>query len=450
MSGAAVIFIDDDPAMRRAAEQWFSLAGLETEVFSSAPVALNRLDAGFAGVVVSDVRMPGFDGIDVLRTVRAVDPEIPVILLTGHGDIALAVEAMREGAHDFLEKPFDPDRVLDRVKRALKLRRLVLENRRLRQHVDGERPLEERLIGQAPSMVRLRGEIAAVAPTDASVLIVGATGTGKEVVARALHDLSPRASKPFVAINTAALPETMAEAELFGFEKGAFTGANERRAGLLVHAAGGTVFLDELSAMAMPLQAKVLRAIENREVTPIGSNTPVTLDIRVVAATNEPPERAVAEGRLRADLLYRLDVLRLELPSLGERGADIPLLFERFVGEAALRHGRPVPDIDPAFVATLGARAFPGNVRELRNLAERFLLTRGAAFPEKALAGASGGSLKARLDAFEKAEIEAALKRHQGNVGAVLDELDLPRRTLNEKMVRLGIRRAETESGEPV
>jgi two-component system C4-dicarboxylate transport response regulator DctD len=275
-----VLVIDDDPAMRAGLRQWMRLAGFEPVEASDAETALARIDAGFPGCIVSDVLLPGLSGVELLRKVKEIDADLPVILLTGHGDVSMAVEAMRFGAADFIEKPFDPDVLAAVVRRSAEHRRLVLENRALSRRLEDMAGLEARLLGECAEMRKLRAEISHYAATDASVMIVGETGTGKEVIARALAELSPRADAPFVALNCAALPETMVEAELFGHEAGAFTGAERARAGRIEQADGGVLFLDEISAMPMALQPKLLRVLQEREVDRIGGRGPTRVDIR--------------------------------------------------------------------------------------------------------------------------------------------------------------------------
>jgi len=450
-----VLLVDDEPAMRAATAQWLELDGYVVTTQDNAETALARINAEFDGVVVSDVKMPRMDGLDFLRHLQAIDPTLPVVLVTGHGDVAMAVEAMRQGAYDFIEKPFAPERLLDIVQRACEKRRLVLENRSLRRQIDAGTDLERRMIGNAPAIRRLRHEIADIADTPASVLIEGATGTGKEVVARALHDMSRRQRARFVAVNCAAIPENVFESELFGHEAGAFTGAQKRRIGKLEHADGGTLFLDEVASMPMQLQAKVLRALQEREIVRLGANDPVALDIRIVAASNEDLDAAVQAGRFRADLYYRLNVVSLRLPALKERNGDMALLFDYFAQEAARIYERPAPALSANGLALLHAHEWPGNVRELKNVAERYVLSSlpvddrlpqmlGSA-PGHSIDTGSGQdhTLTALTQDFERRILEASLRRHQGNIQAVMDELGLPRRTLNQKMANHGLERRD-------
>lgn len=369
-----VLLIDDDPHLRQALSQTLDLAGLKVASLGDAKGVADALDPDWPGVVVSDIRMPGIDGLELLRQLHARDPQLPVLLITGHGDVPLAVQAMRAGAYDFLEKPFASDDLLDSVRRALDLRRLVLENRSLRLALSDRQQLSARIIGQSAASQRLRDQVGALAATQADVLILGETGAGKEVVARALHDLSSRRDGPFVAINAGALAESVVESELFGHEQGAFTGATKRRIGKFEYANGGTLFLDEIESMSPDVQVKLLRLLQERVVERLGANQLIPLDIRIIAATKEDLRQAADQGRFRADLYYRLNVASLRIPPLRERGEDILLLFRHFAEAASARHGGQPRPLDAGQRATLLAHNWPGNVRELQNAAERFAL----------------------------------------------------------------------------
>jgi len=437
-----VIFIEDDELVRRASVQSLQLAGLSVRGFGSveaAQSALDALDDEFVGVIVSDIRLPGASGLDLLAQCRESTPDLPVILVTGHGDISMAVQAMRDGAYDFVEKPFAAERLIDTVRRALERRRLVLENVALRKELAARDALVPRIIGRSDAIGEVRRLIANVAPTDASVLIVGDTGTGKELVARSLHELSPRGAKPFVAVNCGALPESMFESEMFGYEPGAFTGAAKRRIGKLEYASGGTVFLDEIESMPPALQVKLLRVLQEGVLERLGSNHPVQVDVRVVAAAKGDMQALVASGVFRRDLLYRLNVVTIGLPALIERREDIVPLLEHFVLDAAVRYERPAPILTPRQRADFMARDWPGNVRELRNVADRLVL--GIERGSDGLVGetAPARSLKERVEQFERAAIAEALEQHGGSVSAAADELQIGKATLYEKIKRYGL-----------
>ena len=432
--------VDDDDDLRHALAQGLELEGLSVSVYDSAESVLDHIGRDGYGVMVTDIRMPGDDGMTLLKKVLAIDATYPVILITGHGDIQLAVEAMRGGAYDFIEKPFPVSRLSTVIERALEKRRLVLENRSLRNELDQRHDLTQRLVGRSAQIVRLRGQIAAVADADADVLIVGETGAGKEVVARALHDYGPRAKGNFVAINCAALPADIFESELFGHEPGAFTGAQKQRIGKLEHAHGGTIFLDEIESMPLDLQAKLLRAIEQRTIERLGSNRIIPLDVRFVAATKFDLEREGAKGTFRSDLYYRLNVITLTIPPLRERKDDIPLLFFHLARDARARYRREIPEIDHHLESELIAHDWPGNVRELRNYAERFVLGMWHGFDAEAPRGAGQDpTLSERVAAFEKAAIEAELARHGGALKPVYEALGISRKGLYDKIKRLGI-----------
>lgn len=329
-----------------------------------------------------------------MRAVLEIDAAIPVVLITGHGDVSLAVESMKAGAYDFIEKPFPTSELEAVVARALERRRLVLENRTLREQLSGATGLEERIVGRSAAAVALRKQVAMVAATDADVLILGETGVGKEVVARALHDTGPRAARPFVALNCAALPADIIESELFGHLAGAFTGARDMRIGKLEHADGGTVFLDEIESMPLDLQAKLLRVIETRTFEKLGSNKTVSLDVRFLAASKDDLDHLSASGRFREDLYYRLNVVSITIPPLSARREDIPLLLLHLMRKARARYRREVPELRPDMLAALAARDWPGNVRELRNIADRLVL--GVMTPQDLLAGANEAMLPGR------------------------------------------------------
>ena len=435
-----VLIIEDDPDVRLGCEQALQLEGIATESVASAEAGRRLLGPDFRGVIVSDIRLPRMDGMTFLREVLAVDAELPVVLITGHGDITMAVQAMKDGAHDFIQKPFSPDYLVEVVRRALEKRRLILEVRDLRHRLAGRDQIEARLIGNDAGMARIRTLIGGLADSAADVLIQGETGTGKELVAQCLHEASSRRSGNFVAINCGGLPETLFESEIFGHEAGAYTGAGKRRIGKIEHANGGTLFLDEIEAMPIAMQIKLLRVLQERTLERLGSNTPVAIDLRVVAATKDDLRALADQGRFRADLYYRLAVATVALPPLRERRGDIPLLFEHFLLQAAARHGRPVPAGDPGRTRQLLAYQWPGNVRELRNVADRCVLgIEGGAPPFGSASDVPARALGETVDAFERALIADALRRHNGSLTRSAESLGVAKTTLHDKIKKYGL-----------
>jgi len=436
-----ILFVDDEASMRHAVTQWLGLAGFETLVHDKAASALNALSADFPGILVTDLKMDGMDGMELLRRAQQIDPELPVVVITGHGDVETAVEAMRLGAYDFIEKPFAPERFLDVVRRAGEKRQLVVENRRLRRAVS-EQTLGSRIIGTSDVAERLRASVAELAGTDVSVILYGETGVGKDLVARCIHDFSRRHKGNYVAINCAAVPETMFESEFFGHEAGAFTSASRARVGKIEHASGGTLFLDEIDSMPLSTQAKLLRALQERVIERLGSNRSIPVDIRPIAASKVDLRAAGGEGRFRSDLYYRLSVAELTVPPLRDRMEDVPLLFEFFAASAATAHGREPRPVSATILNILIAHNWPGNVRELRNAAERYALgLPGPLMPQKPDVAGERLSLAEQVEAFERALIERCLTETGGKISAVIERLNIPRRTLSEKMARFGIDR---------
>jgi len=439
-----VLLVEDDEHVRLATTQSLRLAGLQAHGVDSAEAARAWLQQpGFGGVVVCDVQLPGDSGLVLLHGLREQDPELPVILVTGHGDIGMAVEAMRDGAWDFIEKPFSSEHLVEVVRRALAQRRLVLENRRLKAQLGGG-PADG-LLGASAAMEQVRTLIGTLGPARVDVLIHGETGSGKEVVARALHAASG-ARGAFVAINCGALPESVFESEIFGAEAGAYTGANKRRIGKLEFAGDGTVFLDEIESMPLALQVKMLRVLQERSVERLGANTVVPLACRIVAATKVDLLALAREGRFREDLFYRLDVASIALPPLRLRREDIPLLLSHFCAQAAERLQRPVPAWSTAQLAAWAARDWPGNVRELRNFAERWVLgvVNESLMPELPASNSEPAALpQAPLDealaAVERQWIVQALQESGGNIAKAGERLGLARKTLHDRIRRLGL-----------
>ncbi|AKJ67305.1 Fis family transcriptional regulator [Pandoraea thiooxydans] len=432
-----VLFVEDDPAVRLGSVQALQLHGIEVQAFERAEPVLRQVKMGFPGIVVSDVKLPGVDGLTLLQELAQVDPTLPVILVTGHGDISIAVEAMRRGAYDFIEKPFSSEQLVDVVQRALEKRHLTLELESLREKLDRRDSIESKILGRAPAIERLRRVILELADTDANVLVLGETGTGKELVARCLHEHGRRRGANFAAINCAGIPEPLFESEVFGHEAGSFTGALKRRIGKIEHTRGGTLFLDEIETMQMSLQVKFLRLLQERTFERVGSNELLPMECRIVAGTKADLLELARQQRFRDDLYYRLGVIVLEIPPLRERREDIPILFEHFVLQAAVAYGRPVPTLSPTLMHDLMSRPWPGNVRELRNAAERLTLglqdAGGTADP------APPRSLEEQMNLFERHLIEDALRACGGRAALACEQLAVPKKTLYDKMRRLGI-----------
>lgn len=442
-----VMLVDDEEEVRLSVAQTLELADFAVETFSNAEDALRNLSQDWPGIVITDLKMPRVDGHEFLKRVMAIDSDLPVIVLTAHGDIPIAVRAMRDGAYDFMEKSTEPDYLISLIYRALEKRSLILENRGLRRELGTARELEGRLIGKSAAMENLRNLAMNLADTDVDVLLVGETGTGKEVTARCLHDFGHRGKHPFVALNCGALAESVIESELFGHEAGAFTGANKRRIGKIEYAQGGTLFLDEIESMPANMQVRLLRILQERALERVGGNETVNINIRVIAASKIDLREAVEARSFREDLQYRLQVAQIMLPPLRKRIEDVPLLFRNFVDEAAVRYRRPIPAIDASAMQGLMARRWPGNVRELRNAAERFVL--GLDDPDD-FGGKAGmddsfapQSLNDQMDHYERDIISRALRKHKGQVGITADALGLPRKTLYLRMQKYDLSRED-------
>ena len=443
-----IILVDDEKAVRDSTAQSLMLAGYEVETFGSAAEALHKITLEFEGVIISDIRMPEMDGLEFLQRVLKIDRDLPVILISGHADVATAVAAIRKGGYDLLEKPFSNTQLVEVVKRAGEKRRLTLENRALKEALENQTRPGPRIIGQTPSIMNLRKMITRIANVNADVLVMGETGTGKELVARSIHEQSLRRDHNYVAINCAAIPASLLDSELFGHEAGAFTGAQGKRIGKFEHANGGTLFLDEIEGMPLLTQAPLLRVLQERKIERLGSNKLIPLDIRVIAATKVDLKGAAERAEFRQDLYYRLNVVTLEIPPLRARREDIPLLFQHFVLIAAARCETEVPPLNSQALHVLMGHDWPGNIRELRNIAERYVLLGEAYnFDLAVLMNAGdkleGLSLTEQVACFEKTLLVQALNHHQGNTRAVMEALDLPRKTLTDKLKKYGLDREQ-------
>ncbi|QYK40616.1 MAG: sigma-54-dependent Fis family transcriptional regulator [Paracoccaceae bacterium] len=435
-----VAIVDDEADMRQSISQWLALSGFDTETYASAEEALKGIGADFPGVVVSDIKMPGMDGMAFLKRLMSVDSGLPVIMITGHGDVPMAVEAMRIGAYDFLEKPFNPDRMTELAKKATQTRRMTLDNRALRRELADGSSVMKKLIGTSAVMDRLREDILDLGQADGHVLIDGETGTGKTLVAHALHAVGPRGSKKFVTINCAAWAEEQLSARLFGpVEEGATLPMVEE-------ARGGTLCLEDIEAMPGALQARLLTVINDQGTPP---------ETRIIAICNQHAPDKTLEQLLRPDLFYRLGAMTIVCPPLRTRGEDILTLFTRLSEQFAEEYGCDAPQVTAQEAAQLLQAPWPGNVRQLVNVAERAVLQnrRGTGsiasllMADNEAAGPTltteGKPLRDYVDAFERMLIDNTMRRHKGSIVAVMEELCLPRRTLNEKMAKYGLTRAD-------
>ena len=434
-----VALVEDDDAFREAVAEQLELEGLSVSAYRSADAALKKLDADFPGVVVTDLRMPGMDGRQLTDRLRAVDPGLPVIMMTGHGDIAEAVDAMKRGAYDFLPNPFEPDRLMHSLRRALEKRALVLDNRRLAARApETDWPLP--LTGESRAAEVLRQAISQLAEARLDVLIEGETGSGKEAVARAIHAGGRGRAQPFVAVTCGALSEAGAESQLMGHEAGAFPGAVRRRAGQIEQSDQGSLFLDEVDLAPPSVQVMLLRVLEEREILPMGAVEPRALDLRILASTKADLDHAVSGGALREDLFYRLNVVRLRVPPLRERREDVPILFAQFLERACDRLGREPPPLDQTIRRRLLEHDWRGNLRELSNFAQQIAL----GWSEKeSFADMDRLTLSDQVAAYEAQLIREALAAQQGDVRAAARMLSLPRKTLYDKLAKHGIRPSE-------
>jgi DNA-binding NtrC family response regulator len=439
---ARVLVVDDEPDMAQATAAILRRAGHEATLETDAARALDHLGARRPDLLVTDLRMPGVDGLALVEAARALTPPVPVVVLTGYASVASAVDAMRRGAADYLPKPFQTDELLLRVERALAFARLQDENRSLRERVEVA-AAPPALIGESPALREVLRLAEKVAPTDTRVLIAGESGTGKELLARAIHARSSRARMPFVAVNCGALAETLLESELFGHERGAFTGAVATRKGLFEVAHGGTLFLDEVSETTSGFQTDLLRVIQEGEYRRVGGTRPLQADVRILASTNRDPRRAIAEGRLRDDLFYRLSVVQLTLPPLRERASDVPILAAHFVEVYARQIKKRVPGLDAEALSALQRYAWPGNVRELENVIERAIIMAEdgrplctADLPDDLFHAGSEGGPRAPLREAERDALLRALRESGGNRTLAARKLGIGRRTLYDKLAR--------------
>ena len=444
-----ILIVDDEDVVRESLHQWFDSEGYETRAAASGKEALNTVGEQQFDLALLDIKMPGMDGIELQQRLTEADPELTVVIMTGYGTVETAVQALKNGAYDYVTKPIDPDDLSHLVSKALEHRRTAREVVRLRENLNEIFPSKE-AIGRSPAMKRVLDMAETVAPTDATVLITGESGTGKEVIARAIHAASPRRHNPMVTIHCGALTETLLESELFGHEKGAFTGAQFRKKGKFEAADGGTIFLDEISDISLRTQTDLLRVLQEKEIVRVGGTQQIKVDFRCIAATNKDLQMLVKAGTFRPDLFYRLHVVAINMPPLRERKEDIPLLAVHFCQKFAAAMGRPEPPrIPPETMDRLIAYDWPGNVRELENAVERaMVINRGPMLrntdfllQNSGVDGADGNfAAGQKLDDVERAHIERVLKECGGNHSRAARILDIDRTTLYRRLRRYGLK----------
>ncbi len=458
-----ILVIDDEAVIREGLRQTLVLEGYQVEVAANGKAGMERLQKNEFSVVISDLKMPIMSGIEVLKTIQVLQPDVPVIIITGFATVDSAVDAMKNGAFEYLTKPFLPDQIIEKVEAAIKKRILNLEAAQINAH-QTEAFLSDSFIGKSPAMQKVFQRILQVAPTNSTVLITGESGTGKELVARAIHSHSPRKEQTFVAVDCNSLPENLLESELFGHVKGSFTGATQSKPGLFMVASGGTLFLDEIANLSMATQAKLLRVLQQREVTPIGGTKATPIDIRLIAATNRSLDKMVAEGTFRDDLYFRLNIIPIELPPLRERSGDVPLLIGYFLKKFSEEIGKDIKGLSADAHLALHDYQFPGNVRELENIIERaVVLCQGDMIPSDCLelpvpeateapteeisAPLTSEELKEikrkvreqAVEPIEKAFVYAALERNNWNVTKAAEETGMLRPNFQALLKKLGI-----------
>jgi DNA-binding NtrC family response regulator len=443
-----LLIVDDELSVRDSLAKWFHEEGYAVGSAESASEALTRMAEGRWDAALVDIKMRGTDGIELQRRMHEIDPELVVIMMTGYASVETAVTALKNGAYDYVTKPLDPDEIAHLVKKALAHKRTEKENVLLRETV-AEVARPEEIVGQSAAMAKVFDAIETVGPTDATVLITGESGTGKELVARAIHQASPRRFHPLVVIHCGALTETLLESELFGHEKGAFTGAQYRKKGKFEIAEGGTVFLDEIGDISLKTQTDLLRVLQEHEIVRVGSNQPIKVDFRCIAATNKDLEKLIEEGKFRPDLFYRLNVFRIELPALRERRDDIPALVNHFVRKFSLQMNKKITRVSPEAMDLLQQQPWAGNIRELENAVERAMVV--AQEPEIKeqdfvfKSTVSNGGPKS-LDEMEKAHILRVLESCAWNQTRAAEILDIDRVTLHHKLKKYGWSRPTVET----
>jgi DNA-binding NtrC family response regulator len=448
MSTPRILIVDDELVVRDSLARWFESEDFTVLTAQSASEALERLGHENFDLALVDIKMPGIDGIELQQRLHEADADMPVIIMTGYASVETAVRALKNGAYDYITKPFDPDELVHLVKNAVSHRAATKEVAKLKENLSQVFP-DTQLIGTSAGMRRVAEMVETVAASDATVLITGESGTGKEVVARAIHAASPRRFNPMVAIHCGALTESLLESELFGYEKGAFTGAQARKKGKFEVADGGTVFLDEISDISLRTQTDLLRVLQEKEIVRVGDSTPVKVDFRVVAATNRRLERLVEQGTFRPDLYYRLNVFNIDIPPLRDRREDIPALAKHFIGKIAASMNRSTPRLAPRTLELLLGYHWPGNVRELENAIERALLiSRENDLPPEAFpfqVNPAHPAAGQRLEDVEKVHIEKILSETNWNLSRSARLLDIDRTTLYNKIRRYGLREPDSK-----
>lgn len=446
---APLLVVDDDLYLLAAIKQTLNLSGYAVDTFHQPEKALAAISDHTYSAVIADIKMPQMNGLELFRHIQEIDPELPVILITGHGDVEMAVSAIKEGAYDFLQKPVDEDVLLASIDRAVEKRRLIIENRILSDRLQKQRKGYHfhGLVGGHPLMQRLYEIIEVVAEESDPVMLYGETGTGKELVARAIHDAGHRYGRPFVAVNMGAMPVEMIESELFGHAKGAFSGASQPKQGKFEYAEDGTIFLDEISSMPITIQSKLLRVLEEKSVTPLGSNTSVPIRARIIAATNKDLEQEIRQGKFRQDLYFRLNVLPVKTPALRERKEDIPLLVEHFRLEYCHDRQLNVEPFAADVIEQIKHNKWPGNIRELKNQVRRICIF-GAQekVAEKSTttnilkkSNAQHTLLKPFLEQIEKEYLLEVLRQNKGLVPLTHQQLGISRKSLYDKINKYGI-----------
>jgi two-component system response regulator HydG len=439
-----ILVVDDEPSMRTTLSILLKREGYQVSQAGDGVEALRMLDQGQYDMVLTDLKMEGVDGMELLRQVKTADPQTEVLIFTAYGTVTSAVEAMKLGAYDYIGKPFDEEELLLKVARALERKALVREVQELRAELKGQRGMEE-IVAASQAMQEVLAKVTQVASTEATVLVEGESGTGKELIAKALHQGSPRSNRPFIPINCGTFPETLLESELFGYEKGAFTGAEQGRKGLFEAAHQGTLFLDEIGDMPLPLQGKLLRALQEGEVRRLGSTVPVKVQVRIVTATNKNIETLVAQGTLRDDLFYRLNVVRIHIPPLRERRDDIVPLARHFLEIYRKRAQKEITGFAPDTIQVMLHHPWPGNVRELENAVERgVILARSTSITPQDLSlglppSEVGSGGRTTLKELQRRHILSALERHGGNQAKAARELGIGRNTLWRRLKEYGL-----------